>query len=481
MSKRSALGLLLAIAMGSLLVTGAAAADSPLGIVANSATRTVTVFDTASDTVLGSVSIPGIPTIGDVAIVGELGFVTDFKSQVWVIDLAMSPPGLASGTNPIPISNFGEDISISPDQKFLLVVDGGASQPISVIDIDSRTEINTFSYGFDHNSVDVCKDGSVLVTSISTGNVHRLTIDGAGNLTDTCEVLYSGGQPNNVFCSPKSGSGIVIRRGPGDIRSFTIPGLTLVDTRSLSGSFGICGLINPAGDRVYARSNGGYVDVFEYNSATGEIGATPLISIPILNTQTYYGMDQMALSPDGKKLYVSQTQALNVYDANTGVLLTAITDLNIYGPTGIFIESLLQVPVDIKPGSCPNPLNPKSKGVLPVAVLGTEDFDVTAIDPESIILTLEGMGAGVSPLRWALEDVATPFEGELCECHDLNGDGYIDLTLKFDTQELVTALNLGDYAGYTIPLILSGNLKEEQGRSPFRGEDCIWILKTGKK
>ncbi len=165
MSKRSALGLLLAIALGSLLVTGAAAANGTLGIVANYATNSVTVFDTATDTVLGSVSIPGYNTMGDVAIVGDLGFVTDFRNQVWVIDLAVSPPVLASGTNPISISNYGEDIAISPDQKFLVVVDGSATQPISVIDIASRTEINTFSLGLDHNSVDVCKDGSVLVTS----------------------------------------------------------------------------------------------------------------------------------------------------------------------------------------------------------------------------------------------------------------------------------------------------------------------------
>jgi hypothetical protein len=97
-------------------------------------------------------------------------------------------------------------------------------------------------------------------------------------------------------------------------------------------------------------------------------------------------------------------------------------------------QPVISVDVDIKPGSCPNPLNKKSKGVLPVAVLGTEDFDVTAIDPETIELTLEGVEGGVSPLRWNYEDVATPFEGELCDCHELEGDGILDLTLKFDTQ-----------------------------------------------
>ena len=57
---------------------------------------------------------------------------------------------------------------------------------------------------------------------------------------------------------------------------------------------------------------------------------------------------------------------------------------------------IIAVAVDIKPGSCPNPLNVKSKGVLPVAVLGTEEFDATQMDPASVRLE------GVPPLRWAM-------------------------------------------------------------------------------
>ncbi len=141
----------------------------------------------------------------------------------------------------------------------------------------------------------------------------------------------------------------------------------------------------------------------------------------------------------------------------------------------------IEVPIDIKPGSCPNPLNLKSKGVLPVAIAGTEDFDVTDIDPTTVQLTREGVEGGVSPLRWSLEDVATPFEGELCDCHELTSDGLMDLSLKFDTQELVTALSLGDVEGETIPLILTGKLYEEAGGRDITGSDCIRILVTGKK
>ena len=112
-----------------------------------------------------------------------------------------------------------------------------------------------------------------------------------------------------------------------------------------------------------------------------------------------------------------------------------------------------------------------------MAVLGTEDFDVTTIDPATIQLTREGYEVGVYPLRWSLEDVATPFEGEPCECHDLNGDGYVDLTLKFSTQAVKNALNLGAEVGNTLPLLITGNLKEEANGAPIRGMDCVRVLK----
>jgi hypothetical protein len=130
--------------------------------------------------------------------------------------------------------------------------------------------------------------------------------------------------------------------------------------------------------------------------------------------------------------------------------------------------------LDIKPGSCPNPVNVKSKGVLPVAVLGTEEFDVSTIDPSTITLSREGAEESVSPLRWSYEDVATPFEGELCDCHDLNGDGYLDLTLKFKIQEMVATLGLDEICGGTIPLTLLANLEDG---TAIAARDCVWLLK----
>jgi hypothetical protein len=138
---------------------------------------------------------------------------------------------------------------------------------------------------------------------------------------------------------------------------------------------------------------------------------------------------------------------------------------------GITSSAQEVVPVDIKPESCPNPLNVKSKGVLPVAILGTEDFDVTEVDPATVMLE------GVAPLRWDWEDVATPSESE--ECTTAGPDGYLDLTLKFDNQEVAAALGaVGD--GDVLVLRLTGNLLAEFGGTPILGEDVIIIIKKGK-
>jgi hypothetical protein len=129
--------------------------------------------------------------------------------------------------------------------------------------------------------------------------------------------------------------------------------------------------------------------------------------------------------------------------------------------------------LDIKPGSCPNPLNVVSQGVLPVAILGGEGFDVVDIDPSSIVFA-----GSVSPLRWSYEDVATPVgeDAEPCECTTEGADGFMDMTIKFDTQEVVAAImpvNDGD----EVSIQITGELLDG---SPFAFEDCVWIIDNTK-
>lgn len=77
-----------------------------------------------------------------------------------------------------------------------------------------------------------------------------------------------------------------------------------------------------------------------------------------------------------------------------------------------------EITIDIKPGSEPNSINLGSKGMVPVAILTTDDpeFDATTVDPETVKF------ADAVPKRWTSEDV--------------DEDGDIDLLFHFKIQEL---------------------------------------------
>lgn len=136
---------------------------------------------------------------------------------------------------------------------------------------------------------------------------------------------------------------------------------------------------------------------------------------------------------------------------------------------------VLTVPVDIKPGSCPNPLNVNAKGVLPVAILGSATVSPDDIDPASVKLE------GVTALRSEFEDVGEPFypltgKADALDCNELPPDGWSDLTVKFNLQDVVSALDaiepLGD--GQVRILMVTGKLLDG---TDFVGEDVVQILK----
>ena len=82
------------------------------------------------------------------------------------------------------------------------------------------------------------------------------------------------------------------------------------------------------------------------------------------------------------------------------------------------------ITIDIKPGDSQNVINPKSKGVIPVAILSFDSFDATKLD-----LPMVGFGPdGAQPAKTAMEDV--------------NGDGLLGMLLFFRTQS--TGIACGD-------------------------------------
>jgi hypothetical protein len=403
------------IATGLLAGAVAPIPAQTIGVTADSAALSVTVFDADTDTVLGVVAIPPGGIIGDCVVTADQtqAFVANAFWKIWVIDLTTTPPMLALGTNPIVTTSRADDLSITPDGRFLVVTSGGSTQPLSVVDIASRVEVSTFLPGFDVNSVEVGSDGSVLATSLYGNSVHRFTISESGILTDTGERMDLR-FPNNVFVAPGGTVGVAVARQTKEIRSFAIPGMQVMSVRYASGDYGISGVFHPAGGRAYVRSgwrSPGYVESFGLDTdASGRLQAAADFSVVVPDgTSKMYGVDQMAIHPDGTKLYVSQRSRLAILDAATGASLGSIT-ASMRTPNGVYIaprmpDTTIEVPVDFRPLSQRNRLLLSSRGIVPVAILSTETFDATSVDVPSV--TVAGAPVAVfckqKPMAFAMD------------------------------------------------------------------------------
>lgn len=84
---------------------------------------------------------------------------------------------------------------------------------------------------------------------------------------------------------------------------------------------------------------------------------------------------------------------------------------------------VIEVIIDIKPGSFPNSINLGSNGTVPVAIFSDTTFDATTVDPLTVTLAS-------APVK--LKGQGTP----MASYQDLNNDGLMDLVVHVSTQAL---------------------------------------------
>lgn len=108
---------------------------------------------------------------------------------------------------------------------------------------------------------------------------------------------------------------------------------------------------------------------------------------------------------------------------NKKYFFAAVVLLSLLGSQIAFAQTPVQI--DIKPGSDDNSINLGSNGVIPVAILSSDTFDATTVNPETVTLA----GAGV-----AIRGNGNKY---LANQDDVNGDGLIDLVCKIETENLV--------------------------------------------
>jgi hypothetical protein len=103
--------------------------------------------------------------------------------------------------------------------------------------------------------------------------------------------------------------------------------------------------------------------------------------------------------------------------------------------------------IDIKPGSDPASINPKTNGKIHVAILTTDIFDATTVNASTVHFGAAGTEA--APVQVAVEDV--------------NGDGRPDLLLTFNIQA----------TGITCGATSASLTGETQSRQAIKGTDAI--------
>ena len=120
------------------------------------------------------------------------------------------------------------------------------------------------------------------------------------------------------------------------------------------------------------------------------------------------------------------------------------------------LQTAVDVPLDIKLGSNDNPVNPKSKGMLPVTLFGTDLVDVSDIDLMTLVLNDVALASKPNGSLFASFD-------------DMDGDGLMDLAMKFRTQDLNLDSTFDE-------LVLFGFLSDG---TEIMGSDLIGIVPDG--
>ncbi|MCH8293298.1 hypothetical protein IH992_19630 [Candidatus Poribacteria bacterium] len=351
------------------------------------------------------------------------------------------------------------------------------------------TIVNHGQVGINDIALDIAAGKIYMALSVSASPFHgvrRVNFDGTG-LVDLIKTWPPGSEsPPGTFTGwfidgltvdPTNGHlyygdiGVLIASGaPSGIVRTNLDGTSAVS---------VVPHLNGRGRGVALDLAGGKVYFAQHNPASSGNGNIWRANLDGTGLQVVVSRLQrprdVTLDPFAGRVYWVDERTLKIQSANLdgSNVQDVVTGLD--GPSSLALEfeREIKVELDIKPTSCPNPLNVNSKGNLPVAILGTDELDVNDIDVSTVQLE------GVAPIRSAIEDVAAPVVNRQddCDCTTDGPDGFNDLTLKFDTQEIVAALgpvNDGD----EVVLALTGNLKDG---TPIKGIDCTLIKSKGGK
>lgn len=160
------------------------------------------------------------------------------------------------------------------------------------------------------------------------------------------------------------------------------------------------------------------------NSYINAFSGEPNAVVTVYGTD--FAVDSVSLDPLATQFTVDNTSGARL----TGTYENGESfELQFFGDIAIYLQHPdPDVLIDIKPGGNPNTINLRSKGVLPVAILSSDEagkeFDATTVDPSTVQLA----GAGVA--------VRGKNNKYMAHKEDVNGDGLTDLVVQIEIENL---------------------------------------------
>lgn len=337
-----------------------AVAEEPIGVFANTNTNSIQFINPATQAVSDSLLKGSLGSYGgglfDVAITsnGKTAIVSNFgDSKIFFIDISGGFDVVPTILGQSRVPFFAEDLAITPDDKYVLVTDGGFASRIAVFDIANRHLVNNQNFpGVYSNAVAVSSDGqNVLTADYFAGKINLFTINADGMLTfvQTKNVLPA--RPVNVSISPDGKTAIAVSATgyyapvfalePG---SMEFKGLVILPHKS-----GQSCVFSHDGTKAYYLSNSTFSRAMvEVLDVTGPGMVTSsgvsITARPKKGTSQLFGVDTIAIDPAGNYLYVTNptvsggVSRISIIDLTVNAQVNYVDGFGI--PTGIAFATI---------------------------------------------------------------------------------------------------------------------------------------------
>ena len=309
------------------------------GIVADNSSRRVSIFDT--NTLQALQHIPLDADVIDVAITRDCSraVVSSFVSRtMFQLDLCgRDATVIASAT----ADTLLEDVTLTPDDRYALSVDGAAeNQDIVSYSLRENTFVSTLPANAQAVAVSPKGNGLVLTAVEATNSVHRYTINRKGELYDTGQEFPAGPGPINVTFSRGGNFAFISGYSPSGVSvlSTILPGnISLISTDETVTAQSMA--VSRDGRHVFVLGPS-LVSIFAFDSVAGHLALERSFQHG-LNITSYYGVDQIALDPSGTRLFISAIGQVAVF-TTYGTPLGTVAGVS--GPGGLAICSCVQEP-----------------------------------------------------------------------------------------------------------------------------------------